>query len=182
MVRICACRSGGNWSMMRSTVLAAVVVCRVPKTRCPVSAVSMAMGDGFEIPHLAHQDDVRILAERGAERVLEALGVRAHLALVDQALAVLVHEFDRILDGHDVVAAFAVDESTSAASVVLLPLPVGPVTTTSPLFSQQRSSTAFGNPSCSGGQDLERDLAETRRPSPCGPRRSWRGTARCPRC
>jgi hypothetical protein len=29
--------------MMRSIVLGAVDVCSVPKTRCPVSAVSMAM-------------------------------------------------------------------------------------------------------------------------------------------
>ena len=43
MVRICSCRSAGNWSMMRSTVLGAVLVCRVPNTRCPVSAVSRAM-------------------------------------------------------------------------------------------------------------------------------------------
>ena len=43
ITRICACRSAGNWSIIRSTVEAAVVVCRVPKTRCPVSAVSMAI-------------------------------------------------------------------------------------------------------------------------------------------
>ena len=43
MTRTCDCRSAGNWSMIRSTVEAAVVVCRVPKTRWPVSAVSMAM-------------------------------------------------------------------------------------------------------------------------------------------
>ncbi len=43
IIRICSCRSAGNWSMMRSTVLGAVLVCSVPKTRCPVSAVSMAM-------------------------------------------------------------------------------------------------------------------------------------------
>jgi len=33
MIRICACRSDGNWSMMRSTVDAAVVVWSVPNTR-----------------------------------------------------------------------------------------------------------------------------------------------------
>ena len=33
MVRICAWRAVGNWSTMRSMVLAAVDVCRVPKTR-----------------------------------------------------------------------------------------------------------------------------------------------------
>ena len=43
MTRICPCRSAGNWSMIRSTVDGADEVCSVPKTRWPVSAVSMAM-------------------------------------------------------------------------------------------------------------------------------------------
>src|SRR2546430_7704178 len=46
--RICDCRSAGNWSIMRSTVDAAVVVCSVPNTRWPVSAVSMAMARSEE--------------------------------------------------------------------------------------------------------------------------------------
>ena len=37
------------------------------------------------------------------QRALEALGVRADLALVDEALLVLVHELDRVLDRDDVV-------------------------------------------------------------------------------
>src|SRR2546425_8561446 len=40
ITRICDCRSAGNWSIMRSTVDAAVVVCSVPNTRWPVSARS----------------------------------------------------------------------------------------------------------------------------------------------
>src|SRR2546427_6808557 len=43
ITRICDCRSAGNWSMIRSTVEEAVVVCSVPNTRCPVSAVSIAI-------------------------------------------------------------------------------------------------------------------------------------------
>ncbi len=43
MTRICPCRSAGNWSMIRSTVEGAEEVCRVPNTRCPVSAVSIAI-------------------------------------------------------------------------------------------------------------------------------------------
>src|SRR5207249_9588686 len=48
ITRICDCRSAGNWSIMRSTVDAAVVVCSVPNTRWPVSAVSMAMARSEE--------------------------------------------------------------------------------------------------------------------------------------
>ena len=42
--------------------------------------------DGFQVAHFAHQDDVRVLAQRGAQRVGEAQRVRPDLALVDQAL------------------------------------------------------------------------------------------------
>ena len=96
--------------MMRSIVPAAVVVCSVPKTRWPVSAVSMAMDDRLEIAQLADEDDVRILAQRGAQRALERAGVHADLALRDDALLVRVHELDRVLDRDDVIAARAVDE------------------------------------------------------------------------
>ena len=41
--------------------------------------------DRLEIAHFADQHDVRILAQRRAQRRLEAVGVRADLALVDQA-------------------------------------------------------------------------------------------------
>ena len=43
IVRICCCRSAGNWLMMRSIVAGADEVCSVPNTRCPVSAVSTAI-------------------------------------------------------------------------------------------------------------------------------------------
>ena len=33
IIRICSCRSAGNWSMIRSTVLGAVLVWSVPNTR-----------------------------------------------------------------------------------------------------------------------------------------------------
>ena len=39
---ICSCWLAGNTSITRSTVFAALLVCRVPKTRCPVDAASIA--------------------------------------------------------------------------------------------------------------------------------------------
>src|SRR5215813_13110271 len=86
--RIWSCRSAGNWSMIRSTL--------------------DGDGDGLEIAHLADEDDVGILAQGGAERVLERAGVAVHLALVDEALLVLVDELDRVLDGDDVIGAVLV--------------------------------------------------------------------------
>src|SRR3546814_6431847 len=42
--------------------------------------------DGFQVAQLADQDVVRVLAQRRAQRLVEAVGVAVHLALVDQAL------------------------------------------------------------------------------------------------
>ncbi len=61
--------------------------------------------DRLQVAHLADQDDVRVLAQHVLERVGERVRVLAHLALVDQADLVPVQELDRVLDGHDVVAA-----------------------------------------------------------------------------
>ena len=41
--RICGCWLGGNASITRSMVLAAPTVCKVEKTRCPVSAAVKAV-------------------------------------------------------------------------------------------------------------------------------------------
>jgi hypothetical protein len=65
--------------------------------------------DGFQVAHFADQDDVRVFAQRRAQRVGEAQRVRADFALVDQALLALVHEFDRVLDGQDVAVLVFVD-------------------------------------------------------------------------
>ena len=64
---------------------------------------------GFQVAHFADQDDVRILAEGGAQRVAEAVGVAVHFALVHQAVLVLVDVLNRILDGEDVLVPLRVD-------------------------------------------------------------------------
>ena len=78
---------------------------RVQRAEHEVAGLRRLDGDRhrLEIAHLADEHDVRIFAQRRAQRVLERVGVRAHLALVDQALLVLVHELDRILDRDDVI-------------------------------------------------------------------------------
>ena len=103
--------------------------------------------DGLEVAHLADQDDVGVLAQHVLERVLERLGVLPHLALVDDALLVPVEELDRVLDGHDVLAAGAVRQVDRAtARVVDLPEPVGPVTRTKPRGSDAKFATDGGTP------------------------------------
>ncbi len=66
--------------------------------------------DGLDVAHLAHQDDVRILAQGRPQRLVEAVGVAVHLALVDQAFARVVHEFDRVFDGQYVPRHMVVQE------------------------------------------------------------------------
>ena len=89
--------------MIRSTVDAAGG--RVQRAEHQVAGLGGLDGDRdrLEVAHLADQHDVGVLAQRRAQRVLEPVGVRVHLALVDQALLVLVHELDRVLDRDDVV-------------------------------------------------------------------------------
>ena len=54
------------------------------------------------VADLADEDDVGILAERGAEGVGERRRVDADLALADARLVVHVEELDRVLDRDDV--------------------------------------------------------------------------------
>ena len=91
--------------MTRSTVDAAVVVCSVPNTRWPVSAVSIAIAtvSRSRISPTRMMSGSSRSAARSAS-LNESVCV-LHLALVDQALLVLVHELDRILDGDDVIVA-----------------------------------------------------------------------------
>ena len=64
--------------------------------------------DRLEVAHLADEDHVGVLAERGAKTFGEARSVDADLALVDDAALVPVHELDGVLDREDVLGARAV--------------------------------------------------------------------------
>ncbi len=58
--------------------------------------------DRLEVPHLADEDHVRVLAQGLAQRLGERLRVRRHLALVDERELAAVDVLDRVLDGQDV--------------------------------------------------------------------------------
>jgi len=64
----------------------------------------------LHVAHLADDDDVGILAQRGPERPREAHGVGAHLPLVHQRGLHRVHELDRVFEGDDVVGLRLVDQ------------------------------------------------------------------------
>ena len=50
--------------------------------------------DGFQVPQLTDQDDVRVFTQRRAQRLVEAVGIAMHLTLVHEALLGFVHKFD----------------------------------------------------------------------------------------
>ena len=95
--------------MMRSIVCGALCVCRVAKTRWPVSAAVSAV----EIVSRSRISPTRITSGSWRSAAFRAsakdCGVGADLALVDDALLVAVEELDRVLDGHDVLFARLVD-------------------------------------------------------------------------
>ena len=62
-------------------------------------------GDGVGIAQLTDQDDVGVLAHRGAHAFGEARDVRAELALDHLAVLARVHELDRVLEADDVEPA-----------------------------------------------------------------------------
>jgi hypothetical protein len=144
MVRIWFCCSLGNWSMIRSTVEAAVVVWRV----------------GLQVAHLSDQDDVRVLAQRGAQRALEALGVGADLPLVDQALLVVVDELDRVFDGDDVIGPVAVDVVDHRAEGRRLARARGPRHQHQALGQVTEGQDLLAQPQLLGGEDLAGDDPE----------------------
>jgi hypothetical protein len=53
--------------------------------------------DGLEVAQLADHDDVRILAQRGAQRASEAVGVAPGVTLVHEAAFRRMQDLDRIL-------------------------------------------------------------------------------------
>ena len=61
--------------------------------------------DRLEVAHLADEDHVGVLTQRGAKSLGEGRRVGADLALVDDARAVPVQELDRVLDREDVLVA-----------------------------------------------------------------------------
>ena len=64
--------------------------------------------DGFQIAQLADHDDVRVFAQRPAQRGGKRLRVDAHFAMVHQAAFAFVNEFNRVFHRDDVVFAVAV--------------------------------------------------------------------------
>ncbi len=109
IVRTCDCLSDGKTFTMRSTVWRGAVGVQ----RAHDENAHLRGGDRdahrLQVAQLAHQDDVRVLAQGRVQRRGEARAVHADLALADEAALALVHELDRVLDGEDVALHARVD-------------------------------------------------------------------------
>ena len=141
--------AAGNTSTTRSMVLAALEVCSVPNTRWPVSAAVSAN----RIVSRSRISPTRIASgsSRSAERsALEKLSVWGPTSrwLIRHFLLSCTNSI-----GSSTVNTCAYSLSfrwfTIAASVVLLPEPVGPVTSTRPRGLSDSSEKIFGVLSCS---------------------------------
>ena len=82
--------------------------------------------DGVGVAHFADQDHVRVLPHHRPQGVVEALAVGPDLDLADQALGVVVLEFDRVFHGDDPLGPRAVDLADDGRQRRDLPLPVVP--------------------------------------------------------
>ena len=67
-------------------------------------------GDGLQVAHLADHDDVGVLPQHVGQRLAERRDVGVDLLLHDDAALVVVDVLDRVLDGHDLGPAVAVDQ------------------------------------------------------------------------
>jgi hypothetical protein len=102
-------------------------------------------GDGLEVPQLTDQDHVGVLAQHPAQGLGERVGVLTDLPLV---------MIDRLWSWRNSMGSSTVTMcsglvrlmmSISDASVVDLPEPVGPVTSTRPFRRSVKALTAVGN-------------------------------------
>ena len=99
----------GRRRSMRASDCAVSLVCRVAKTRWPVSAMVSAnrIDSRSRISPTSRTSGSSRSAERSASG--NDGGVGADLALVDRRALVVVHVLDRVLDGEDVAGPLGVD-------------------------------------------------------------------------
>jgi hypothetical protein len=82
------------------------------------------------------------------------------LPLCDQAVLILMHEFDRILHRQDVFLAGLIDVVDHRRRVVLFPEPVGPVTSTKPFRNVHKFHDGLGKFQVLDAQHLAGDHPE----------------------
>ena len=147
--RICLCWSGGKASMTRSIVCAALFVCRVERTRWPVSAAVSTVC----IVSTSRISPTMITSGSWRNEFFSAsrkLGVSVPTSRCEMA-AVLSWKRNSIGSSMVTMCSGSLSETCEiiAASVVDLPEPVGPVTSTRPSGMAVRSLMTCGSSSWS---------------------------------
>src|SRR6185312_8379805 len=146
MERTISFSAAGNTSTTRSIVFAAELVCSVPKTRCPVSAAVSAsrIVSRSRISPTSTTSGSSRSAERSASekpRVSRCTSRWLMRQRFDSCTNSIGSSMVMIWSGRLSLQWF-----TMPASVVLLPEPVGPVTSTRPRGSMHRSRNICGDP------------------------------------
>jgi hypothetical protein len=116
----------------------------------------------FKVAQLADEQHVGVFAQRCAQGVLERSRVVVHLALVDQALLVLVHEFNRVFDRDDVIGPVPVDVVDHRAERGRLSRTGRPGHQHESFGQLAQIENVLGQLELLGGQDLRRDDAKDR--------------------
>ena len=152
--RICCCWYEGNASMIRSIVCGASWVCSVANTRCPVSAAVMAVW----MVSKSRISPTRITSGSCRSTCFRALAKEWVSAPISRWLTMARLCRCRYSMGSSTVMMWqgrsVFTMSIRAASVVDLPEPVGPVTSTSPRARSANSATCPGRPSSSSERIL----------------------------
>ena len=145
----------GNASMMRVIVCAAELVCSVAIVKWPVSA-SFSAASIVSRSRISPTSTTSGSSRRAARSAMrEALRVGVQLALVDQARSCAGAGIRSGLRSSGCAPASArLIRSIIAASVVDLPLPVGPVTSTRPRGRSASSASTGGRPELLERADL----------------------------
>ncbi len=153
--------AAGKTSITRSMVLAAEVVCRVPNTRCPVSAAVSAR----RMVSRSRISPTRMMS--GSSRRAERKASEKPRVSLCTSRWLTRQRFDSCTNsmGSSMVRIWSyrlsLIKSTIAARVVDLPEPVGPVTNTRPLGSREISLNTSPMPRSSMVQTLEGMVRKT---------------------
>ena len=162
IARTWCCRSPGKVSMMRSTVLCALLVCSVPNTRCPVSAAVSARA----MVSRSRISPTRITSGSSRSAALSAVAKLSVCGPTSRwftsAFLLRVDELDGILDGEDVLRPRLVDQVDHGRERRRLARSRGARHQHQPLVEVRELADHVGEPDLLRGGDLGGDDAEHR--------------------
>ena len=119
--------------------------------------------DRLEITHLTDQNNIRIFAQRGAQRIGIALGVQTDLPLVYHRHFVLMKILDGIFQGNDMGVPVVIDFIDNGGKCRRFTASGGPRDENQPSFSFIQVYDGFGDAERFGRRNFGTDEAERQR-------------------